>query len=149
MVDRKNSRKQGRFSPTMRSKMRRISAKSASAVLVAYSIHRARNQAPVILDALKNRKYSHKSGSTKRASTMFCEHQSYVLTRDGYLCNMCQRKSKDQRLEVHHLTFRSQNGAMRKRTCAPSVRPPRRLHAGTITLKHTGKKKGTLRHATR
>jgi HNH endonuclease len=50
---------------------------------------------------------------------------------------------------VHHVIFRSQNGSDEQtnlltlcKTCHDG------LHAGTITLKHTGKKKGTLRHAT-
>jgi len=60
-----------------------------------------------------------------------------------------QGKSKDNRLEVHHIVFRSQQGSDEEtnlltlcKTCHDG------LHAGTITLKHPGKKKGSLRHAT-
>lgn len=72
-----------------------------------------------------------------------------MLTRDGYRCQHCQGKSKDQRLEVHHLVFRHQGGSDDEtnlltlcKTCHDG------LHAGTITLKRLGKKKGTFAHAT-
>ena len=52
-------------------------------------------------------------------------------------------------MEVHHIVFRSQNGSDEEtnlltlcKTCHDG------LHAGTITLKRTGKKKGILLHAT-
>src|SRR5262249_751516 len=54
-----------------------------------------------------------------------------------------------RRLEVHHIIFRSQHGSDEAtnlitlcKTCHDA------LHAGTITLKRIGKKKGTLQHAT-
>lgn len=79
----------------------------------------------------------------------FANTKAYVLTRDGYVCQQCKGKSKDKRLEVHHILFRSQNGSDEAtnlltlcKTCHDG------LHAGTITLKHTGKKKGNLNHAT-
>jgi hypothetical protein len=58
-------------------------------------------------------------------------------------------KSKDRRLEVHHIIFRSQNGSDEEanlvilcKTCHDA------LHAGEITLRRVGKKKGDLQHAT-
>jgi hypothetical protein len=79
----------------------------------------------------------------------FANTKAYVLTRDGYICQQCKGKSKDRRLEVHHLVFRSQQGSDEEanlltlcKTCHDA------LHAGTITLKHQGAKKGSLLHAT-
>jgi hypothetical protein len=79
----------------------------------------------------------------------YANTKAYVLTRDGYACQHCKGKTKDQRLEVHHLVFRSQHGSDEEanlltlcKTCHNS------LHAGTITLKRTGKRKGHLLHAT-
>jgi len=79
----------------------------------------------------------------------FANTKAYVLTRDSYMCQCCQGKSKDRRLEVHHLVFRSQGGSDDEtnlltlcKTCHDG------LHAGTIILKRSGKKKGTLAHAT-
>src|SRR5215831_1853420 len=40
----------------------------------------------------------------------FANTRAYVLTRDGYTCQHCKGKFKDQRLEVHHIVFRSQHG---------------------------------------
>ena len=79
----------------------------------------------------------------------YANTKAYVLARDGYTCQHCQGKSKDQRLEVHHIVFRSQHGSDEEanlltlcKTCHDT------LHAGTITLKRTGKEKGNLLHAT-
>lgn len=79
----------------------------------------------------------------------YANTKAYVLTRDGYACQHCKGKTKDQQLEVHHLVFRSQHGSDEEanlltlcKTCHES------FHAGTITLKRTGKKKGNLLHAT-
>jgi hypothetical protein len=79
----------------------------------------------------------------------YANTKAYVLTRDGYTCQHCQGKSKDQRLEVHHMVFRSRRGSDEEanlltlcKTCHDN------LHAGTLTLKRTGKKKGDLLHAT-
>ena len=40
----------------------------------------------------------------------FANTKAYVLTRDNYTCQHCKGKSKDLRLEVHHLIFRSEQG---------------------------------------
>jgi hypothetical protein len=79
----------------------------------------------------------------------FANTKAYVLTRDSYTCQQCKGKSKDRRLEVHHIIFRSQNGSDEEanlvtlcKTCHDA------LHAGEITLKRPGKKRGTLSHAT-
>ena len=79
----------------------------------------------------------------------FATTKAYVLTRDNYTCQQCKGKAKDTRLEVHHIVFRSQNGGDEENnlltlctTCHDGV------HAGTVILKHLGKKKGTLLHAT-
>ena len=67
----------------------------------------------------------------------------------SYTCQQCKRKSKNQRLEVHHIIFRSQHGSDKEtnlvtlcKTCHDA------LHAGTIMLKQAGAKKGNLLHAT-
>ena len=37
--------------------------------------------------------------------------KSYVLFRDNYTCQHCKGKSKDSKLHVHHIIFRSQGGS--------------------------------------
>ncbi len=79
----------------------------------------------------------------------YANTKAYVLTRDNFTCQHCKGKSKDRRLEVHHIVFRSEQGSDEEsnlltlcKTCHDG------LHAGTITLKQKGKKKGTLLYAT-
>jgi hypothetical protein len=79
----------------------------------------------------------------------YANTKAYVLTRDGYLCQHCKGKSKEKRLEVHHIIFRTDQGSDEEanlltlcKTCHDA------LHAGNISLKQRGKKKGTLLHAT-
>ncbi len=149
-LNRKNSIKQGRFSPTMSSKidahLREI--RFVQSLLPITSIvletgtfdpHALKN--PAVLH--------HKWLYQKGINYGVANTKAYVLTRDGYTCQQCKGKSKDQRLEVHHIIFRSQNGSDEEtnlltlcKTCHDG------LHAGTITLKRTGKKKGNLLHAT-
>jgi hypothetical protein len=100
--------------------------------------------------ALKNPEVlQHKWLYQKGINYGFANTKAYVLTRDDYTCQQCKGKSKDQRLEVHHLIFRSQGGSDDEtnlftlcKTCHDG------LHAGTVTLKQAGKRKGNLLHAT-
>ncbi len=149
-LNRKNSIKQGRFSPTMRSKIEAH----------LREIHFVKSLLPItsiVLEtgtfdphALKNPTVLQKKWLYQKGINYgFANTKASVLTRDGYRCQHCQGTSKDTRLEVHHVIFRSQNGSDEEtnlltlcKTCHDG------LHAGTITLKHTGKKRGTLRHAT-
>ena len=100
--------------------------------------------------ALKNPEVLQKKWLYQRGINYgFATTKAYVLTRDGYQCQHCKGKSKDRRLEVHHIVFRSQNGSDEEsnlltlcKTCHDG------LHTGTVTLKKPGKKKGMLAHAT-
>lgn len=149
-LNRKHSIKKDRFSPTMTSKfeghLREI--RCVQMILPITSIvletgtfdpHALKNPA-----VLKN-----KGLYQKGINYGFANTKAFVLTRDGHTCQHCQGKTKDQRLEVHHLVFRSQQGSDEEsnlltlcKTCHDG------LHAGTITLKQKGAKKGTLFHAT-
>ncbi len=149
-LNRKHSIKTDRFSPTMRSKieahLREIrfvkSLLPITSIMLetgTFDPHALKN--PDVLQ--KKRLYQ------KGINYGFANTKAYVLTRDGYACQHCKGKSKDTRLEVHHLIFRSQNGSDEEtnlltlcKTCHDG------LHAGTITLKRTGKPRGNLRHAT-
>jgi hypothetical protein len=148
--NRRNSIKQGRFPPTMRSKieghLREISF--VQAILPIRSI--VLETSTFDPHALKNpevlrQKWLYQQG----INYGFANTKAYVLTRDNYTCQHCQGKSRDRRLEVHHLVFRSQGGSNEEanlltlcKTCHD------RLHAGTISLKQRGRKKGGLAHAT-
>ena len=149
-LNRKNSIKKDRFSPTMTSKinahLREIhfvkSLLPISSVVIetaTFDPHALKN--PEVLQ----KKWLYQKG----INYGFANTKAYVLTRDNYTCQHCKGKSKDKRLEVHHLIFRSQNGSDEEanlitlcKTCHDD------LHAGNLKLKATGKKKGQLRHAT-
>ena len=148
--NRKNSIKKGRFSPTMTSKieahLREIRFVQALLPITAivletgtFDPHALKN--PEVLE----NKWLYQQG----INYGFANTKAYVLTRDDYTCQHCKGKSKDKKLEVHHIVFQSQNGSDEEvnlltlcKTCHDG------LHAGTITLKRTGKRKGTLLHAT-
>jgi RRXRR protein/HNH endonuclease len=149
-LNRKNSIKTGRFSPTMKSKidahLREI--RFVQSLLPITSI--VLETGTFDPHALKNPDVLlHKWLYEKGINYGYANTKAYVLTRDAYLCQQCKGKSKDRRLEVHHIQFRSQGGSDDEanlltlcKTCHDG------LHAGTILLKRTGKKKGHLLHAT-
>ena len=149
-LNRRNSRKAGRFSPTMRSKieahLREI--RFAQSLLPIQSM--VLETGTFDPHALKNPEVlQHRWLYQKGINYGFANTKAYVLTRDGYTCQQCKGKSNDHRLEVHHIIFRSQQGSDEEsnlvtlcKTCHDG------LHAGTITLKQRGKEKGNLLHAT-
>ncbi len=149
-LNRKNSIKTGRFSPTIRSKidshLREIRFVQSLVPITSIVLETGNFDS----HALKNPEVlQHRWLYQKGINYGFGNTKAYVLTRDDYTCQQCKGKSKDQRLEVHHIIFRSQHGSDEEanlltlcKTCHDA------LHAGTIILKRQGKKKGSLRHAT-
>ena len=149
-LNRKNSTRTGRFSPTMTSK---IDAHLREIRLVQWVLPIT----SIVLEtgtfdphALKNPEVlQNKWLYQKGINYGYANTKGYVLTRDDYTCQHCKGKSKDHRLEVHHLVFRSEHGSDGEanlltlcKTCHDG------LHAGTVTLKQRGKRKGNLLHAT-
>jgi RRXRR protein/HNH endonuclease len=149
-LNRRNSIKTGRFSPTMRSKidahLREI--RFVQSLLPITSI--VLETGTFDPHALKNPEVLRKKWLYQKGINYgFANTKAYVLTRDSYTCQHCKGKSKDQRLEVHHIVFQSKQGSDEEanlltlcKTCHDG------LHEGAITLKRTGKKKGNLLHAT-
>lgn len=149
-LNRKNSIKKGRFSPTMVSKIsahiREIeyvkSILPISRIIIEtgnFDTHALKN--PSVL----NNKWLYQKG----INYGFANTKAYVLNRDNHTCQHCKNKSKDSRLEVHHIIFRSQNGSDDEsnlivlcKTCHDD------LHNEKIKLKKKGKIKTQLKHAT-
>jgi hypothetical protein len=149
-LHRKHSIRTGRFSPTMRSK---IEAHQREIRFVQFLLPIT----SLVLEtgtfdphALKNPEVLQKKWLYQKGINYgYANTKAYVLTRDAYTCQHCKGKSKDRRLEVHHVQFRSQGGSDDEanlltlcKTCHDG------LHAETITLKQRGKQKGGLLHAT-
>ena len=148
-LNRKNSIKTGRFSPTMISKinshMKEINyicsilpINNIILETATFDPHALKN--PAVL----NNKWLYQKG----INYGFANTKAYVLDRDNYTCQHCKGKTKDSKLEVHHIIFRRNGGSDEEsnlitlcKTCHD------KLHDGEIILKG-GKVKGQLRHAT-
>jgi hypothetical protein len=149
-LNRRNAIKTGRFSPTMTSKIEahlREIRFVQSLLPISSMVLETGTFDP---HALKNPEVVQNKGLYQHGINYgYANTKAFVLTRDSYTCQHCKGKSKDKRLEVHHIIFRSQYGSDEEanlltlcKTCHDA------LHAGTISLKQMGKKKGTLLHAT-
>jgi len=149
-LNRRNSIKEDRFSPTMTSKinshLKEISFVRSILPInniiletATFDIHALKNP-----DVLSNKLLYHKGINYGFANT-----RAYVLDRDNHTCKNCKGKSKDKRLHVHHIIFRRNNGSGEQdnlitlcKTCHDE------LHDGEFNLKQGGKIKGLLKHAT-
>lgn len=152
-MNRKNSIRKERFSPTMVSKIQ-SHVKEIEFIKMILPIH------TVVLEmgqfdthlmknpSLANPKVKH-WGYQKGPNYGFENTKAMVLTRDCYTCQHCKGKHKDSHLEVHHIIYRSQGGSDDAEnlitlcgTCHTA------LHAGKIHPNLKGKVKGTLKYAT-
>ena len=111
-LNRKHSRKQDRFSPTMTSKfdghLREI--RFVQAILPITSI--VLETGTFDPHALKNPEVLQNNVLYQKGINYgFANMKAYVLTRDEYTCQQCKGKNKDQRLEVHHIIFRRKLGS--------------------------------------
>lgn len=148
-LNRRNSIKTNRFSPTMRSKFDAhlkeikfvksiLPVKKIILETATFDPHALKNP-----DVLKN-KWLYQKG----INYGFANTRAYVLTRDNYNCKNCKGKSKDSRLEVHHIKFRSNGGSDEEANLVTLCKTCHdRLHDGELAIKG-GKKKGQLNHAT-
>ena len=152
-LNRKNSIKSGRFSPTMVSKFHSHekeiefikSILPISKLVVetgTFDTHLMKNP------ALANEKIRH-WGYQKGADYRFENTRAKVLDRDKYTCQCCKGKHKDSKLEVHHIIYRSNGGSDEEdnlitlcSTCHYNI------HHDKQKLNLKGKLKGTLKHAT-
>ena len=68
--------------------------------------------------------------------------KSYVLFRDDYTCQHCNGKSKDSKLHVHHIIFRSNNGSDNADNLIVLCKSCHdKLHKGEIKINSKGIKK--------
>lgn len=152
-LNRKNSIKTGRFSPTMISKLHSHTkeiefVKSILPITTLvletgqFDMHLMKN--PTLADPNVRR-----WGYQKGVNYGFENTKAMVLNRDNYTCQCCKGKHKDSKLEVHHIVFRSQGGSDEESNLITLCHTCHKdLHNGKITFKFTGKKKGTLKYAT-
>lgn len=147
-LNRRNSIRKGRFSPTMQSKLQSH----------VKEIEYIKSILPITKTVIETGKFdTHRLknpditrwGYQKGPNYGFENTKAMVLNRDGYICQHCKGKRKDSRLEVHHIVYRSQGGSDEAEnlitlchTCHTE------LHHRKINLKQNGKVKGILKYAT-
>lgn len=152
-LNRANSRKTERFSPTMKSKLHShvkeikfiqsiLPIKEMIFETGQFDPHLMKD--PSLADQ-KAKLWKYQKGTNYG----FENTKAMVRNRDHYTCQCCKGKHKDKKLEVHHIVFRSQGGSDEEsnlitlcHTCHT------KLHHGLIKLKLSGKKAGTLKYAT-
>ena len=152
-LNRANSIKKDRFSPTMRSKLyshvKEIDYIKSILPITRMIFETGQFDTHLIKNpSLANPKVKH-WGYQKGTNYGFENTKAMVLNRDNYTCQYCKGKHKDSKLEVHHIIFRSQGGSdeessliTRWHTCHKD------LHNRKINLKLSGTVKGNLKYAT-
>lgn len=152
-LNRKNSTKNDRFSPTIQSKFHTHikEIEYIKTILPITDIVLETGQFDTHL--MKNPSLSNENikhwGYQKGQNYGFDNTKAMVLNRDNYTCQHCKGKHKDSKLEVHHIIFRCNNGSDEAdnlitlcHTCHKA------LHDKKIKLDVKGKTKGTLKYAT-
>lgn len=151
-LNRKNSIKSDRFSPTMISKFHShikeiefiksiLPIKALVLETAQFDTHLMKN--PLLaFDSIKHWGYQ------KGINYGFENTKAMVLNRDNYTCQCCKGKHKDSKLEVHHIIYCSQGGSDEESNLITLCHTCHKdLHSGKINPKFKGKKKGTLKYA--
>ena len=149
-LNRKNSIKANRFSPTMVSKLHSHvkEIEYIKSILPIKTLVLETGQFDPHL--MKNPELKYKPwGYQKGKNYGFANTKEMVLNRDNYTCQYCKGKRKDSRLEVHHIIYRSNCGSDDENNLITLCQTCHKLlHNGEIKLNLKGKSKGTLKYAT-
>ena len=149
-LNRKNSIKANRFSPTMVSKLHSHvkEIEYIKSILPIKTLVLETGQFDPHL--MKNPELKYKPwGYQKGKNYGFANTKEMVLNRDNYTCQYCKGKRKDSRLEVHHIIYRRNCGSDDENNLITLCRTCHKLlHNGEIKLNLKGKSKGTLKYAT-
>lgn len=152
-LNRANSVRNDRFSPTMQSKLHSHvkEIEYIKSILPVTEMVFETGQFDTHLmknPSLANPNIRH-WGYQKGTNYGFENTKAFVLNRDNYTCQCCKGKHKDSKLEVHHIVFRSQGGSDEESNLITLCHTCHKdLHSGKINPKLSGKTKGTLKYAT-
>ncbi len=152
-LNRRNSIKKDRFSPTMISKfnghIREIEFIKKILPITSMVLETGTFDPALMKNPNMNRHWGYQKGPNYG----FENTKAKVLNRDNYTCQLCKGKHKDSKLEVHHIIFRSQNGSDDEnnlitlcKTCHDKLHKDFKEGKKISNLK--GKTKGQLKHAT-
>jgi len=148
-LNRKNSTKSDRHSPTMKSKLqshiKEIEFIKSILPISLLVLETATFDTHLMKNPTMNRHWGYQRG----ANYGFENTKMMIRNRDNYTCQYCKNKRKDSNLDVHHIIFRSNGGSDEPENLITLCRTCHKdLHNGKIKLKVKGKNKGTLRFAT-
>lgn len=152
-LNRGNSIRTERFSPTMQSKLHSHvkEIEYIRSILPITEIVFETGQFDTHLmknPSLSNSKIRH-WGYQRGTNYGFENTKAMVINRDNYTCQNCKGKHKDSKLEVHHIVFRSQGGSDEESNLITLCHTCHKdLHSGKISPKLRGKAKGNLKYAT-
>lgn len=152
-LNRTNSIRTDRFSPTMQSKLhshvKEIEYIKSILPITTMVFETGQFDTHLMKNPnLANPKVKH-WGYQKGTNYGFENTKAMVLNRDNYTCQCCKGKHKDSKLEVHHIIFRSQGGSDEDSNLITLCHTCHKdLHSGTINPKLKGKSKGNLKYAT-
>ena len=152
-LNRANSTKTDRFSPTMQSKLhshvKEIEYIKSILPITTMVFETGQFDTHLMKNPnLANPKVKH-WGYQKGVNYGFENTKAMVLNRDNYTCQCCKGKHNDSKLEVHHIIFRSQCGSDEESNLITLCHTCHKdLHSGTINFKLKGKLKGNLKYAT-
>jgi len=152
-LNRRNSIKNDRFSPTIVSKIqshcREIEFIKSILPITTIVLETGQFDTHLMKNpSLVNEKIRH-WGYQKGTNYGFENTKAMVLNRDGYKCQYCKGKHKDSKLEVHHIIFRSEGGSDEAENLITLCHTCHKaLHDGKISPNFKGKCKGQLKYAT-
>ena len=152
-LNRRNSIKSDRFSPTIASKLhshvKEIEYVKSILPVTALVLETGQFDTHLMKNpGLSDPKVRH-WGYQKGPNYGFENTKAMVLNRDNYTCQYCKGKHKDSKLEVHHIVFRSQGGSDEESNLITLCHTCHKdLHSGKINPKLSGKTKSTLKYAT-
>lgn len=152
-LNRANSIKNERFSPTMTSKLQSHVKEIEyikSILPITQTVFETGQFDPHLMKnpGLSNPKVRH-WGYHKGPNHGFENTKAMVMNRDDYTCQCCKGKHKDSKLEVHHIVYRSEGGSDEENNLITLCHTCHKaLHDGKIKLNLKGKVKGTLKYAT-
>lgn len=148
-LNRKNSTKSDRHSPTMKSKLQsHIKEIEFIKSILPISLL-VLETATFDTHLMKNPNINRHWGYQKGPNYGFENTKAMILNRDNYKCQFCKGKHKDNKLEVHHVIFRSKGGSDEQANLITLCHTCHKdLHEGKIKPNFKGKTKGNLKYAT-
>ena len=152
-LNRANSIRTDRFSPTMQSKLHSHVKEIEYIQSILPITEMVFETGQFDIHLMKNPSLANPKvrlwGYQKGANYGFENTKAMVLNRDNYTCQCCKGKHKDSKLEVHHIVFRSQCGSDEASNLITLCHTcHKNLHSGKINFKLKGKMKGNLKYAT-